>query len=65
MFESDFQNEYLVEFDLINGDGYNWSWNGTEDIAEIIGQVKQELEINGGGHADIFFNDKFIEDVEV
>lgn len=57
--------EYVVEFDLLNGDGYTVSWYGTEDIELVIEQIKQDLIEDGGGHADIYFNDKFIADVEV
>lgn len=57
--------EYMVEFDLLNGDGYNVAWYGTEDIEEVIEQIKQDLIEEGGGHADIFFNGDFIADVEV
>ena len=57
--------EYVVEFNLRNSDEYIVSWYGTEDIELVTEQIKQDLIEDGGGHADIYFNDKFVADVEV
>jgi hypothetical protein len=58
--------EYVVEFNLRNdSDWYTVSWYGTEDIELVTEQIKQDLIEAGGGHANIFFNNEFITNVEV
>jgi len=57
--------EILAEFDL-NDYGYVNGYFFGENVEECAEKVKEELEMWGGGHADMFDEDgEFIDDVEV
>jgi hypothetical protein len=57
-------NEYLVEFDCVNGCGEDVFW--TDNYAQLIHWVEECLTAFGGGHADIYDEDRdFVEDIEI
>lgn len=57
-------NEYMVEFDGINGCGT--SYYETNNYGELIDWVEINLRLLGGGHADIYDEEgEFINDVEI
>jgi len=56
--------EYSAELDGIKG--FRTGWYTTDDETELISWVTEDLELLGGGHADIFDEEgEFVEDVEV
>lgn len=56
--------EYTVEFDTING-GCFYSYYSNVEFDNLVGYVADELADCGGGHADIYYDGEFVEDVEV
>jgi len=57
--------EYIVMYDTVDG-GCGDDWFIDEDLHEVLAQVKETLQLCGGGHADIFDEyDNFVTDVEV
>ncbi len=57
-------NEYMVELDGINA--FEEKLYYTDNYAELIEWVEDDLRGLGGGHADIFDEEgDFVEDVEV
>lgn len=58
-------NEYTVCYDTVdNGDAVGYY--STNNYGELISWVESDLQLLGGGHADIYDEDgDFVEDVEV
>lgn len=55
--------EIYAEFDLIDG-GFADAYFYGETLDEIKERVIEELKVWGGGHADLFEDGEFIDDVE-
>ena len=55
--------EYYVEFDLVES-GYADGYYYAATIGQAKQQVREELVAWGGGHADIYDDDYFVDSVE-
>lgn len=55
--------EYYVKFNLIKF-GYTDGYYYASNLGQAKQQVQKELITWGGGHANIYYNDKFVEEVK-
>ena len=55
--------EYYVEFDLVES-GYADGYYYAATVGQAKQQAREELIAWGGGHADIYYNGDFVDDVE-